>query len=64
MLHNDDRVPLPAGSTLDSENGVFVWQLGPGFRGAYALEFQSASGAKSIRVVVRPPGSTGDFAKQ
>ncbi len=31
--------PLPIGSTLDSENGVFYWQPGPGFYGTYSFVF-------------------------
>jgi len=31
--------PLPIGSTLDSERGVFTWQLGPGFIGDYEFVF-------------------------
>jgi len=31
--------PLPIGSTLDAEEGVFYWQPGPGFLGKYELVF-------------------------
>ncbi|MCX6583203.1 MAG: Ig-like domain-containing protein [Candidatus Aminicenantes bacterium] len=31
--------PLPVGSTLDSEGGIFYWQPGPGFIGQYHLVF-------------------------
>ncbi len=31
--------PLPIGSTLDTEKGVFYWQPGPGFVGNYRLVF-------------------------
>jgi len=31
--------PLPIGSFLDSERGVFYWQTGPGFVGNYRLVF-------------------------
>jgi subtilisin family serine protease len=35
-----DRLkPLPVGSTLDREKGVFYWQPGPGFVGTYELVF-------------------------
>ncbi len=63
LVHNEDRVPLPVGSTLDSEGGVFVWQLGVGYLGTYTLEFENANLLKSIRVLVRPPGSARDLAK-
>lgn len=35
----DELRPLPAGSALDPESGVFTWQLAPGFRGEFRLEF-------------------------
>jgi hypothetical protein len=31
--------PLPIGSTLDPQTGLFTWQLGPGFLGEYRLIF-------------------------
>jgi len=31
--------PLPIGSTLDREKGIFYWQPGPGFIGEYRLVF-------------------------
>ncbi len=31
--------PLPIGSFLDSEKGIFYWQPGPGFVGSYQLVF-------------------------
>ncbi len=51
---NEDLRELPAGSTLDPTNGVFVWQLGPGFRGPYELLFQSATQAIPVRIQVGP----------
>jgi len=39
MIVGDELRPLPVGSTLNSENGTFVWQLGPGFIGEYDLVF-------------------------
>jgi hypothetical protein len=39
--------PLPVGSTLDEANGVFYWQLGPGFLGDYILEFSGTDGVTS-----------------
>jgi hypothetical protein len=35
----DQIKPLPVGSTLDGENGIFYWQPGPGFVGDYRFEF-------------------------
>jgi hypothetical protein len=36
---NDQRKPLPLGSTLDTHEGVFYWQPGPAFIGTYRFEF-------------------------
>jgi phosphodiesterase/alkaline phosphatase D-like protein len=36
---NDRLNPLPIGSTLDKENGVFFWNPGPGYLGRYPLVF-------------------------
>ncbi len=35
----DELRPLPIGSTLDRERGVFYWQPGPGFKGNYHFVF-------------------------
>ncbi len=40
MLVREELRPLPAGSTL--RDGVFYWQLGPGFLGSYELVFDQA----------------------
>ncbi|HEY3440674.1 MAG TPA: carboxypeptidase regulatory-like domain-containing protein [Paludibaculum sp.] len=64
MVHNEDRVPLPVGSTLESETGVFVWQVGPGFLGQYLLEFDNGVETRTVRVIVRPMGSTGHLTKE
>ena len=52
--------PLPAGSRLDPA-GVFTWQPGPGFVGAYDLAFvRRAHGRlvrQDVRVVLHPKGS-------
>jgi hypothetical protein len=34
-----NHTPLPIGSTLDKERGIFYWQPGPGFIGEYRLVF-------------------------
>ncbi|MCP4146136.1 MAG: hypothetical protein GY757_00160, partial [bacterium] len=34
------RSPLPAGSGLDMEKGIFYWLPGPGFAGVYRLLFE------------------------
>jgi YD repeat-containing protein len=35
----DKLRPLPIGSSLDRQNGIFYWQPGPGFLGGYDLVF-------------------------
>jgi len=39
----DEPRPLPVGSTLDKEHGIFSWQPGPGFIGAYKLMFEDGA---------------------
>ena len=36
---NDQLEPLPVGSTLDTQRGIFYWQPGPGFIGEYRFVF-------------------------
>ncbi len=53
--------PLPLGSNLDPATGVFVWQPGPGFVGAYDLTFVRHTGnafsRQDVRIVLNPKGS-------
>ena len=44
---------LPIGSTLDTRNGVFSWQPGPGFYGTYEFVFIKANGIARRKVRVR-----------
>jgi hypothetical protein len=51
--------PLPIGSFLDSERGVFYWQPGPGFVGNYRLAFivedqRGNKTKKDVRVTIVP----------
>jgi len=51
--------PLPIGSTLDGEKGLFSWLPGPGFVGTYELIFlrTDESGLTTripVRITVRP----------
>jgi hypothetical protein len=39
LLVSDQLRPLPVGSTLDPDNGIFYWSPGPGFVGTYQLLF-------------------------
>lgn len=55
----ENLYPLPVGSTLDQEKGIFYWQPGPGFIGDYKLAFvaNSTSGPvckKHITVRITP----------
>ncbi|MCX6582296.1 MAG: S8 family serine peptidase [Candidatus Aminicenantes bacterium] len=45
--------PLPIGSTLDREKGIFYWNPGPGFIGNYQLEFTDNSGNHSKRLKIK-----------
>jgi hypothetical protein len=56
MIVGDELKPLPIGSTLDSERGVFYWQPGPGFLGAYDFVFvkeESALISKKIHIRIK-----------
>ncbi len=58
-LAGEQLRPLPVGSTLDAEKGIFYWAPGPGFFGDYDLLFvkQGINGdtwKKRIRVRVVP----------
>ncbi len=51
--------PLPWGSFLDRETGIFYWQPGPGYVGRYRLVFVAADDfgkrtRKDIEVIIRP----------
>jgi len=53
LLVGDQRTALPIGSAL--QNGVFYWQLGPGFLGDYPMVFERPDGTSlRLRVRVRP----------
>jgi len=48
-------IPLPEGSTLDKEKGVFYWQLSPGFLGRHVLHFSVTDGemySQPVKIVV------------
>lgn len=46
--------PLPIGSTLDPEEGIFYWQPGLGFNGMYRFEFITrAPGGGTKRTIVK-----------
>ncbi len=47
-------MPLPIGSTLDSERNVFYWQPGPGFSGEFRLVFLGSVNRKIINIKIKP----------
>lgn len=50
----DDRIrSLPVGSTLDSKNGIFSWQPGPGFYGTYEFVFIKVDGIDRRKVKLK-----------
>lgn len=49
----DNLSPLPIGSTLDRERGIFYWIPGPGFIGNYDLSFIDNFGNRSNRVKIK-----------
>jgi|GEM_PF-5210492 len=59
MIVGDGLKPLPIGSTLDIERGVFYWQPGPGFLGSYDFVFikednSGFSNQMRLRVIITP----------
>lgn len=45
---NDIR-PLPVGSQLDSQSGIFTWLPGPGFHGTFEFEFLARSADGTVK---------------
>jgi hypothetical protein len=64
-LKLDDRfLPLPIGSTMDKENGIFYWLPGPGFLGEYEFVFMDIERGKKIwrlKIVISPGNSHVNF---
>jgi len=61
LLVGDQRRPLPIGSTMDRQNGVFYWQPGPGFLGTYEMLFvpigsDEGNGGIKVGVTIVPEG--------
>ena len=58
---SDGLAPLPVGSTLDRDSGVFTWAPGVGFVGAYDLVFvrhvDAAVARREVRIILAPKGS-------
>lgn len=51
-LVGDDRRALPIGASLDASRGMFSWQPGPGFIGAYTLLFERTDASGAIAEIV------------
>ena len=56
-----ELAPLPVGSTLDKNSGLFAWAPGVGFVGTYDLVFVRWQGARAVerrevRLVLQPKG--------
>jgi Leucine-rich repeat (LRR) protein len=53
LLSGNSLNPLPAGSTYDTEKGIYYWQPGPGFYGNYHLLFitRDAAGQPIKKIV-------------
>jgi len=61
LVLGDESRPLPVGSTLDGESGIFYWQVGPGLSGNFLLEFIGEQEGipvkkKKIMVKIKPRG--------
>jgi len=56
LKFQDELRPLPVGSTLDADRGIFYWQPGPGFLGEYYLSFinEKEGVVKNIKIVIKP----------
>jgi M6 family metalloprotease-like protein len=48
---SDETRSLPIGSTLDSEQGIFYWSIGPGFLNRFILHFAVTDGRYRSRPV-------------
>jgi hypothetical protein len=62
MMVGDKIKPLPIGSYLDSEKGIFYWQPGPGFVGTYRLTFvdgKAGDRSSNINLAVTIAPGTG-----
>jgi protoporphyrinogen oxidase len=61
MVSNGSPRPLPPGSALDGQEGIFYWLPGPGFNGNYTFRFTSSQG-KEKRLTVRIAPRFGNMA--
>lgn len=49
----DQSRPLPVGSKLDSEKGIFYWQTGAGFTGVYRLLFMGTTKNRRVKINIK-----------
>ena len=66
LVIGNEQKPLPIGSTLDGERGIFYWQPGPGFIGNYRFIFieQAETGPINQKEVIINIGSRYNFTRQ
>jgi Leucine-rich repeat (LRR) protein len=53
LVVGNDLRPLPVGSTLDHEKGIYYWQSGAGFIGQYDLVFTDGTALIKIMVNIK-----------
>ncbi len=53
QMVGNQRRPLPIGSMLDMERGIFYWQPGPGFVGCYDFVFIQSQEDKGIKKKIK-----------
>jgi len=56
LVVGEELRPLPVGSTLLREHGLFFWQPGPGFLGSYRLLFirhENGQPVEKIKVQIK-----------
>ncbi|MCX6560648.1 MAG: hypothetical protein NTZ26_09035, partial [Candidatus Aminicenantes bacterium] len=63
LIVGDELRPLPIGSTLDSDAGVFSWLPGPGFLGDYRLVFIDHENKSKAFLTIRIEGSGLNFGR-
>ncbi|MCX6561798.1 MAG: BACON domain-containing protein [Candidatus Aminicenantes bacterium] len=53
LIVGDELRPLPIGSTLDANTGIFSWLPGPGFLGNYRLAFVDRESRSRLFVTIK-----------
>jgi hypothetical protein len=57
----DQSRPLPVGSTLDREKGIFYWQPGAGFTGHYRLLFMDTTKNRLVKINLKIVPLAGNY---